>query len=77
MCHNGAAMLRTQLQHHYRQLGIVFAGSQPSTMRMLFTDHAQPFFAQADLVEIGPLADDAVPTSSRTGSRPLAAARRG
>ncbi|HET9665551.1 MAG TPA: hypothetical protein VFP09_02300 [Desertimonas sp.] len=57
---HGAAMLRTQLQHHYRTLGIVFAGSQPSTMRMLFTDHAQPFFAQADLVEIGPLAADAV-----------------
>jgi uncharacterized protein len=56
----GAAMLRTQLQHHYRKLGIVFAGSQPSTMRMLFTDQAQPFFAQADLVEIGPLSDYAV-----------------
>ena len=51
----GAGMLRTQLQHHYRDLGIVFAGSQPSTMQMLFTDRAQPFFAQADLVEIGPL----------------------
>ena len=50
-----AGMLRTQLQHHYRELGIVFAGSQPSTMQMLFTDRAQPFFAQADLVEIGPL----------------------
>lgn len=56
----GAAMLRTQLQHHYRQLGIVFAGSQPSTMRTLFTDQAQPFFAQADLLEIGPLPDGAV-----------------
>lgn len=56
----GAAMLRTQLQHHYRDLGIVFAGSQPSTMRMLFTDQAQPFFAQADLVEIAPLADEAL-----------------
>jgi uncharacterized protein len=29
-------------------------------MRMLFTDQAQPFFAQADLVEIGPLSDYAV-----------------
>lgn len=56
----GAAMLRTQLQHHYQQLGIVFAGSQPSTMRMLFTDQAQPFFAQADLIELGPLSDVAV-----------------
>jgi len=56
----GAGVLRTELQHHYQDLGIVFAGSQPSTMRTLFADQAAPFFAQADLVEIGPLADDAV-----------------
>lgn len=55
-----AGVLRTGLQHHYRDLGIVFAGSQPSTMTMLFTDHAQPFFAQADLVEIGPLSDRSI-----------------
>lgn len=53
-------LLRTELQHHYQELSIVFAGSQPSTMRALFTDQAEPFFAQADLVEIGPLADGAV-----------------
>ena len=50
-----AGLLRTELQHHYRTLGIVFAGSQPSTMRMLFEDQEQPFFAQADLIEIGPM----------------------
>lgn len=55
-----AGLLRTELQHHYRDLGIVFAGSQPSTMRALFTDQAQPFFAQADLLELGPLTDRAV-----------------
>ena len=55
-----AGVLRTQLQHHYRDLGIVFAGSQPSTMRTLFSDQTQPFFAQADLIEIGPLSDEAV-----------------
>ena len=55
-----AGVLRTQLQHHYRELGIVFAGSQPSTMRTLFSDQTQPFFAQADLIEIGPLSDEAV-----------------
>jgi hypothetical protein len=55
---NGAAgLLRTELQHHYQDIGIVFAGSQPSTMRALFGDQAQPFFAQADLIEIGPLDD--------------------
>jgi uncharacterized protein len=56
----GAGLLRTELQHHYQDLGIVFAGSQPSTMRTLFADQAAPFFAQADLVEIGPLSDTAV-----------------
>lgn len=54
---HAAGILRTELQHHYRDLGIVFAGSEPSTMRMLFSDQAQPFFAQADLIEIGPLTD--------------------
>lgn len=53
-------LLRTELQHHYQDLGIVFAGSQPSTMRALFADQAAPFFAQADLVEIGPLPLDEV-----------------
>jgi hypothetical protein len=55
-----AGLLRTELQHHYQDLAIVFAGSQPSTMRTLFTDQAQPFFAQADLIEISPLTDAAV-----------------
>lgn len=55
-----AGLLRTELQHHYQDLAIVFAGSQPSTMRALFADQAQPFFAQADLLEIGPLPDEAV-----------------
>lgn len=51
------AVLRSALQDHYRDLGLVFAGSDPSGMRMLFSDRAEPFFAQADLVEIGPLTD--------------------
>lgn len=56
----GAGLLRTGLQHHFQELGLVFAGSEPSTMRMLFTDQAQPFYAQADLVAIGPLSEEAV-----------------
>lgn len=55
-----AGLLRTELQHHYQDLGIVFAGSQPSTMRTLFSDQSQPFFAQADLLEIDPLDDGAI-----------------
>lgn len=50
-----AGALRTALQHHYRDLGIVFAGSQPSMMRTLFTERSEPFYGQADLVEISPL----------------------
>ena len=56
----GAGVLRTELQHHFQSMGIVFAGSEPSTMRTMFGEQTQPFFAQADLVEIGPLADEAV-----------------
>lgn len=58
-----AGMLRTGLQHHFQQIGLVFAGSEPSMMRMLFSDQAQPFYAQADVVEIGPLAPADVVTT--------------
>ena len=55
-----AGILRTGLQHHYQQIGLVFAGSEPSMMRTLFTAQAEPFYGQADLVEIGPLSAVAV-----------------
>lgn len=50
-----AGLLRTKLQHHFQQIGLVFAGSEPSTMRMLFEDSDQPFYAQADLLQVPPL----------------------
>ena len=70
-----AGALRTALQHHYRDLGIVFAGSHPSMMRALFTTRSEPFYGQADLVEIGPLppaAIDEIVTEGfvATGRRP-------
>jgi hypothetical protein len=55
-----AGALRTALQHHYQELGIVFAGSQPSMMRSLFTDRPEPFYGQADLLNIEPLSVAAV-----------------
>ncbi|HVM06410.1 MAG TPA: ATP-binding protein [Acidimicrobiales bacterium] len=61
-----AGALRTAVQHHYRELGIVFAGSHPSMMRTLFTSRAEPFYGQADLVEIGAL--DAAAVSGIVGS---------
>lgn len=50
-----AGLLRTKLQHHFQQIGLVFAGSEPSTMRMLFEDSDQPFYGQADLLPVPPL----------------------
>lgn len=50
-----AGMLRTKLQHHYQEIGLLFAGSRPSTMRLLFSDAGQPFYAQADLLDVPPL----------------------
>lgn len=55
-----AGAVRTALQHHYREMGIVFAGSHPSMMRTLFSAPREPFYGQADLVEIGPLTPAAV-----------------
>jgi uncharacterized protein len=55
-----AGLLRTMLQHSFQELGIIFAGSEPSTMQMLFTDQTQPFYGQADIVAIDPLTDSEV-----------------
>src|SRR5438105_2692930 len=55
-----AGLLRTKLQHHFQTIGLLFAGSQPSLMRTLFTERTEPFYAQADLVPIGPLPATAV-----------------
>lgn len=57
---HAAAKLRTAVQHHYREIGIVFAGSAPSVMRQLFTSREEPFYGQADLVEIDRLSGTAV-----------------
>lgn len=54
------AALRTELQHHYRKIGLIFAGSAPSSMREIFSRDDQPFFNQADLVSIEPLSLPAV-----------------
>ncbi len=49
-----AGLLRTKLQHHVQEIGVLFAGSEPSAMAAMFTEQTQPFYAQADLVEITP-----------------------
>ncbi|CAN5351269.1 hypothetical protein BH23ACT9_BH23ACT9_21900 [soil metagenome] len=50
-----AGAMRTALQHHVRDIGLIFAGSMPSVMRQLFSSRAEPFYARADLVQISPL----------------------
>jgi len=62
-----AALMRTALQHHFQEIGLLFAGSEPSTMQMLFTDRAEPFYAQADLVEAPALSIEAVERIVREG----------
>lgn len=57
---NGTALLRAALQHHYKDIGLLFAGSAPSAMRSVFANHDQPFLQQVDLIEIGPLTVGAV-----------------
>ena len=49
-----AGLLRTKLQHHVQEIGVLFAGSEPSAMAAMFTEQSQPFYAQADLIEITP-----------------------
>jgi hypothetical protein len=64
-----AGRLRTKLQHHFQEIGLVFAGSQPSLMRAMFSERSRPFYAQADLVEIGPFTAAAVADIVRNGFR--------
>lgn len=75
----GTAVLRSALQHHYKDIGLLFAGSAPSAMRDIFANHHQPFLHQADIVEIEPLTLPAVQGIvdggfAETGRRPGAAA---
>ena len=56
----GTAVLRAALQHHHKDLGLLFAGSAPSAMRDIFANHDQPFLHQADIVQIEPLTLPAV-----------------
>jgi uncharacterized protein len=55
-----AGLLRTHLQPHYTQLGLLFAGSAPSMMRTLFSVQQQPFYSQADLIELQPFTTEEV-----------------
>lgn len=52
---NVLEIARTHLQPVYRDVGLAFAGSKPSMMSRLFGDSDQPFYSQAEPLDLGPL----------------------
>jgi len=51
-------LLRSVIQHHGEAAAYVFAGSQPSLMRALFSDQERPFYGQARPLELPELPVD-------------------
>jgi hypothetical protein len=45
-------LVRSVIQHHSEAAAYVFAGSQPSLMRALFSDQERPFYGQARPLEL-------------------------
>ena len=48
-------VVRSVIQHHGEAAAYVFAGSQPSLMRTLFSEQERPFYGQARPLELPPL----------------------
>ena len=48
-------LVRSVVQHHGEATAYVFAGSQPSLMRALFSEQERPFYGQARPLELPPL----------------------
>jgi hypothetical protein len=53
-------LLRSHVQYHAEAAVYVYAGSQPSLMRKLFSDRERPLYGQAEPLELGPLPLDDV-----------------
>ncbi|MGI8434805.1 MAG: hypothetical protein ACR2LE_08745 [Nocardioidaceae bacterium] len=53
-------LLRSHVQYHGESATYVYAGSQPSLMRRLFTDRERPLYGQAEPLELAPLPIDEV-----------------
>jgi hypothetical protein len=51
-------VVRSVIQHHGKAAAYVFAGSQPSLMRALFSDQERPFYGQARPLDLPPLPVD-------------------
>lgn len=48
-------LLRSHVQYHGEAATYIYAGSQPSLMRKLFTDRERPLYGQAEPLELTPL----------------------
>ncbi|MFZ5848653.1 MAG: hypothetical protein ACOYX5_14860 [Actinomycetota bacterium] len=53
-------LLRSHVQYHGDAAVYVYAGSQPSMMRKLFSDRERPLYGQAEPIDLGPLPLDEV-----------------
>ncbi len=53
-------LLRSHVQYHGDAATYIYAGSQPSMMRRLFTDRERPLYGQAEPLELFPLPLDEV-----------------
>ena len=53
-------LLRSHVQYHGDAATYIYAGSQPSLMRRLFTDRERPLYGQAEPLELTPLPIDEV-----------------
>ncbi len=53
-------LLRSHVQYHGDAATYIYAGSQPSMMRRLFTDRERPLYGQAEPLELSPLPLDEV-----------------
>ncbi len=53
-------LLRSHVQYHGNAAVYIYAGSQPSLMRKLFSDRERPLYGQAEPLELGPLPVDEV-----------------
>ena len=48
-------LLRSHVQYHGDAAVYIYAGSQPSLMRKLFSDRERPLYGQAEPLDLGPL----------------------
>lgn len=53
-------LLRSHVQYHADAAVYIYAGSQPSLMRKVFSDRERPLYGQAEPLELGPLPQDDV-----------------